>query len=302
MHGTATEALKPTLRNSSPVAELNSNNEVVSWQNIHSEPPLRATSAMMDVVIEAPVPTKPIRGVENVLHIVQQAIKIAGPIRYTHEVRDSKQTMLFWDGKAREFSLQAVTILVDDENGLIREVRVLMRPWPVVTIFRNAMHDALAAAIPESYWELHTKPAASAEARKFTPIALKPIGLAADVTLHSPMLAKSVRGKAEVEAALHLAHQIQSASSYTSIIATPDLLIELFDRDVDGYPMEGIWVQELNGQGEIEDLTVYLRPYPAVTVLRNGAKELGQRTGTLVGDEYWELPALAGVSAHQADN
>jgi hypothetical protein len=39
---------------------------------------------------------------------------------------------------------------------------------------------------------------------------------------------------------------MQSPSSYTSIIATPDLLIELFDCDADGYPMEGMWIQKLN--------------------------------------------------------
>ncbi len=57
--------------------------------------------------------------------------------------------------------------------------------------------------------------------------------------------------------------------------------------------MEGIWVQKLNEQGEIYDLTVYLRPYPAVTVLRNMTKDLylGQKTGALVGKDYWELPA-----------
>jgi hypothetical protein len=51
----------------------------------------------------------------------------------------------------------------------------------------------------------------------------------------------------------------------------------LFDCDADGYPMEGIWLQKLNDLGEINDLTVYLRPYPAVTVLRNRTKELGER-------------------------
>jgi hypothetical protein len=107
------------------------------------------------------------------------------------------------------------------------------------------------------------------------------------------MLAKSVHGKAEVEAAVGLAHQIQSASSYTSIIATPDLLVELFDCDADGYPMEGMWVQKVNERGKINDLTVYLRPYPAVTVLRNGTKELGEKKGVLVGADYWELPATA---------
>ncbi len=81
---------------------------------------------------------------------------------------------------------------------------------------------------------------------------------------------------------------MQSRSSYTSIIATPDLIIELFDCDADGYPMEGMWIQKLNDQGQINDLTVMLRPYPAVTVLRNMTKKLAEKRGVL-GNEYWEL-------------
>jgi hypothetical protein len=59
-----------------------------------------------------------------------------------------------------------------------------------------------------------------------------------------------------------------------------------------GNPMEGLWVQKLNQQGQIYDLTVYLRPYPAVTVLRNMTKDLGEKRGVLVGRDYWELPML----------
>jgi hypothetical protein len=242
-----------------------------------------------DVVIKAPMLTKPVKGAPGVLNILRHAVKVASPIRYTLEVRDSKQTFLFWTGNAGGFDLQAVTILVDGDDGLIREVRVLMRPWPIVTIFRNAMYKELSETIPADHWELQRKPAANGKPRQFTPIDLKPIQLAPDMTLHSPMLAKSVQGKAEVEAAVGLAHQIQSKSSYTSIIATPDLLVELFDCDADGYPMEGIWVQKLNEQGQINDLTVYLAPYPAVTVLRDRTKELGEKTGVLVGRDYWEL-------------
>jgi hypothetical protein len=246
-----------------------------------------------DAVIEAPMLTKPVKGADHVLNIISHAAKLAGPITYTLEVRDSKQTILFWEGKVGDFVLQAATILVENDEGLVHEVRVVMRPWPVVTIFRNAMYKELSSSFPQDFWELQPKPEVRDKPRKFTPIALKPLGLASDMTLHSPMLAKSVRGKAEVEAALFLAHQIQSPSSYTSIIASPDLLIELFDCDADGYPMEGMWVQKLNEQGEIYDLTVYLRPYPAVTVLRNMTKDLGQKTGALVGKDYWELPVPA---------
>lgn len=54
--------------------------------------------------------------------------------------------------------------------------------------------------------------------------------------------------------------------------------------------MEGLWVQRLNDQGQIYDLTVYLRPYPAVTLLRNMTKELADKSGVLAGTDYWELP------------
>ena len=243
-----------------------------------------------DVVIKAPMLTKPVKGVRDVLNIIRHAARLVGPIKYTLEVRDPKQTILLWRGHAEGFTLEAATILVDSEDNLIREVRVLMRPWPVVTIFRDAMYKALSAMIPQDCWELQPKPAENEEPRQFTPIALKPIGLAPDVTLHSPMLAKSVHGKAEVEAAVGLAHKIQSVSSYTSVIATPDVLVELFDCDADGNPMEGLWVQRLNDQGQIYDLTVYLRPYPAVTVLRNMTKELADKSGVLAGTDYWELP------------
>jgi hypothetical protein len=235
----------------------------------------------------------PLQGALDVLNIISRAAKLAGPIEYTLEIRDPKQTILLWRGHAGGFPLEAATILVDGDDGLTREVRTLMRPWPVVTIFRDAMYRELAATIPKDYWELQPKPADHGEPRQFTPIALKPIDLAPDLMLHSPMLARSVHGKAEVEAAVGLAHKIQSASSYTSIIATPDLLVELFDCDADGYPMEGLWVQKLNGQGQIHDLTVYLRPYPAVTVLRNMTRALGEKTGVLLARDYWELPTLA---------
>jgi hypothetical protein len=246
-----------------------------------------------DAVIYAPMLTKAVKGARDVLNILNNAVRIASPIRYTLEVSDSKQTFLFWTGNAGSYALQAVTILKGDDDGLIQEIRVLMRPWPIATIFRNAMYNALSSTIPADYWELQPKPEDTGKPRLFTPISLKPIKLASDMVLHSPMLAKSVRGKTEVEAAVGLAHQIQSASSYTSIIATPDLLVELFDCDADGYPMEGIWLQKLNDRGEINDLTVYLRPYPAVTVLRNRTKELGEKTGVLVGRDYWELAATA---------
>jgi hypothetical protein len=115
----------------------------------------------MDVVIKAPMLTKPVRGVRDVLNIVRHAARLAGPTEYTLEIRDPKQTILLWKGHAGGFTLEAATILVDGEDGLIREIRVLMRPWPIVTILRDAMYRELSATIPQDYRELQPKAADS---------------------------------------------------------------------------------------------------------------------------------------------
>ena len=52
-----------------------------------------------DVVLLAPMLSKPVTGVSQVLNVVGEAAKIAGPIQYTLEVRDSKRTFLLWKGQ-----------------------------------------------------------------------------------------------------------------------------------------------------------------------------------------------------------
>ena len=137
--------------------------------------------------------------------------KIARPIRYTLEVRRYETDLPIVEGQCQGFTLEAATILVDGEDGLICEVRVLMRPSPVVRIFRDAMYKELSRQIPQDYRELQPKSGGQwrdlARPRP-SPEADRP---GSDMALHSPMLAKSVHGRVEVEAALGLAHEIQSA-------------------------------------------------------------------------------------------
>src|ERR1700733_444355 len=131
-----------------------------------------------DVALHAPMLSQPVEGRDQVLRVIATAARTAAPLRHTHELSDGRQTFLFWSGAVRGFDLQAVTILIEDDDSLIREVRVLMRSWPVVTWFRDAMKEALGDAVPQSFWEPGQRDAPTGEARKFTPIALGAIGLA----------------------------------------------------------------------------------------------------------------------------
>jgi hypothetical protein len=51
-----------------------------------------------------------------------------------------------------------------------------------------------------------------------------------------------------------------------------------------------MWIQRINADGLVDELTVYLRPYPAVTVLRTRAKQIAEEGKFLGATEYWELP------------
>jgi|GEM_PF-3394570 len=248
----------------------------VAIENGASKEELRNIFAR-NVVLYTYMLSKPVYGLENAIEVVCAAVKVANPIIFTLQVCDNRQTFLFWEGHVGNKTFTGCTILVDGEDGLTSEMRVVMRPWPTTTLFRNAVFKELSSVIPADYWQPDPSQVIEEVSPGFTSIALQKIPLATDFELHSPIMARSIRGTENVEQALKLAHAIQSRSSYTSIIATPDLVIELFDCNAAGNPMEGLWVSKLNKQGQIYDLTVYLRPYPSVTVLRTYAKNWQKR-------------------------
>ncbi|RFZ90923.1 hypothetical protein D0C36_18415 [Mucilaginibacter conchicola] len=230
-----------------------------------------------EVEFWAPMLTKPLHGRDFAVTLLTNAGHILGKAIYTREVKDIKQTLLFWHGMVDGYTLEAVTVLTDDDDtGLIKQVRVLMRSWPFVTLFVDKMKERLYDLIPEDYWNLQPMDA-NAKPRVLSPIKLNDLPVADDLALHSPIFSKTLEGKEWVIKGLDAVHKIQAPSSYTSIIASPDMKIEVFDTDIDGNPAEGIWVSKINKYGEVYDLTVYLRPYPAVTVLRNKAKEANDK-------------------------
>ena len=99
-----------------------------------------------DAIIHAPMLSKPVQGLEGGRgNIVSHAAKIAAPIQYAAEVKTTAIRHSFsGSGSVAGFRLEAATILVDGEDGLIREVRVVMRSWPMVTLFpRRHAHRRL---------------------------------------------------------------------------------------------------------------------------------------------------------------
>ena len=73
---------------------------------------------------------------------------------YTDEFRHGAKTVLVWEGTIEGHKLQSFELIEYDAEGRIVERSVAMRPYPVVSIFRNAMAKRLAGLLPEEYWAL----------------------------------------------------------------------------------------------------------------------------------------------------
>lgn len=239
-----------------------------------------------DIIFYAPMFTKPFSGKEKTANLVRQVAKIVDEIEYTLEIKDTRQTYLFWNSKLKGRLLEAVTIVVYGEDGLISELRVLMRPWVVVTLFVEALH--LPEEIKKEY--LIPGPESDMARQATTTVALKPMNQAENMILHSPLSAKPIEGKVLIGLTSKMIQTFQGPVSFTAIMASPDTQIELFDTSVDGYYIEGLRISQLNKQGEIVEVKVLVRPWPVVALLRNQARTFADKTEELsfLTTDFWE--------------
>lgn len=242
-----------------------------------------------DVTFHTPVLTQDLHGKDLTLRFLGEATRVIGNLTYTDEVTDGQQTFLFWNGTVDDREISGVTVVADEAAGLIGDLTVLLRSWGVVANFRDTMLRALADAVPLAAWQLDDgkSPAADPDAG----IGQRPGGplpLAPDVAFHSPMLTKTARGEQNVEDIHKLIGGIQGPRTYLARITTDQTITEYWNCVIQGHPQQGIDVFDLDAEGRVVNQTVWLRPWPAVTILRDAA--IAGQLPSLPAD-YWLLPA-----------
>jgi hypothetical protein len=241
-----------------------------------------------DVTFHAPVLTQDLHGKDLTLRFLGEATRIIGNLTYTEETTDGQRAFLFWKGIIDDREISGVTVLTDDAGGLISDITVLLRSWGVVANFRDTMLRALADAVPLAAWQLDDgkTPAADPDAG----VGQRPGGplpLAPNVGFHSPMLTKTAYGEQNVEDIHKLIGGIQGPRTYLARI-TEHTITEYWNCVIQGHLQQGIDVFELDAEGRVVNQTVWLRPWPVVTILRDAA--IAGQLPSLPAD-YWLLPA-----------
>ncbi|SFM20171.1 hypothetical protein [Variovorax sp. OV329] len=107
-----------------------------------------------NVVFNSPILVRPIAGREHVAAIFAQSSATRGDGSYTAEFKlDERTTFLRWVGTVNGRKLESLEVIVDDEQGLIVERTIALRPYPALKLFRDAMYSSLKDKLPPDVWE-----------------------------------------------------------------------------------------------------------------------------------------------------
>ena len=110
-----------------------------------------------NVVFNSPILIQPIAGREVCAAIFAQSSSTRGSGTYTAEFKlDDRTTFLRWVGTMAGHKIESVEVIVDNEQGLIVERTIAMRPYPALKLFRDAMYAALKDKLPPDVWDYPT--------------------------------------------------------------------------------------------------------------------------------------------------
>ena len=122
-----------------------------------STPGQVSTLLAEDVVFNSPILARSITGREACAAIFAQSSSTRGSGAYTAEFKmDDRTTFLRWEGTIEGRKLESLEVIVDNEQGLIVERTIALRPYPAVKLFRDAMHASLKDKLPPDVWDYPT--------------------------------------------------------------------------------------------------------------------------------------------------
>jgi SnoaL-like domain len=99
-----------------------------------------------DVVFRSPAVFKPYEGIEALGVVLSNVVEVFEDFRYVDQVESGDTAVLIFEARVGDKELGGVDILRFDEDGLIREMMVMVRPASGLMALGEAMGRRLTAA------------------------------------------------------------------------------------------------------------------------------------------------------------
>jgi hypothetical protein len=98
-----------------------------------------------DVVFRSPVVFKPYEGRDALAVLLGAVVRVFEDFRYVEQVETGDTAVLMFEAKVGDRDVQGVDILRFDEDGLVREMLVMVRPMSGMHALAEAMQAQLDA-------------------------------------------------------------------------------------------------------------------------------------------------------------
>lgn len=92
-----------------------------------------------DVVLHSPILFRGFEGREIVLGVLTHVVATLEDFRYTDELVEDDTVVLRFKARVGDRELEGIDFLELDEDGLVRELTVFMRPMSALTAFNERM-------------------------------------------------------------------------------------------------------------------------------------------------------------------
>ncbi|RLV57156.1 nuclear transport factor 2 family protein [Aeromicrobium phragmitis] len=108
-----------------------------------------------DVVFRSPVAFTPYRGKAITTAILHGVSRVFSDFRYVNAIENGRHSALVFETKVGDVSVHGCDFITTDENGLITELTVMVRPLSAA--------NALAAAMGDQFERIQAEAAAATE-------------------------------------------------------------------------------------------------------------------------------------------
>jgi hypothetical protein len=96
-----------------------------------------------DVVLHSPILFRGFEGRDVVTHVLTHVAATLEDFRYVDELADERTVVLRFKARVGDRELEGIDFLELDEQGLVKELTVFMRPMSALTAFNEQMSARL---------------------------------------------------------------------------------------------------------------------------------------------------------------